>query len=92
MGTRWQAVEDGRWLLEEEMEEEEGGGGRGGGCHGDEGSSMLGPPLSLSLSMCVPFRWESRVGGGMEGGGEEGSTTCCYWTWHSDPASAAGAL
>ena len=27
-GTRWQAVEDGRWLSEEEMEE--GGGGGGG--------------------------------------------------------------
>lgn len=29
---------------------------------------------------------------GMMGGEEECSTTCCCWTWHTEPASAEGAL
>ena len=39
---------------------------------------------------CIPVEETSQRDGKM--GREESSTTCCCWTWHTEPASAGGAL
>lgn len=55
------------------------------GCHGDEGRtcSVSSVPHSDGGDL-----WRD----GKMGGEEECSTTCCCWTWHTESASAGGAL
>lgn len=64
----------------------EGGGGGGGGV------AMVMKVEYARLSSLLHSGGGDLTDGWEDGRRGEGSTTCCYWTWRTEPASAGGAL